>query len=134
MSPFHRQKTTDSVFGAMLSMAEPYLKTVPHKINLYQLCLVLSTAQGEQMRYSIDSDSIEGLINQGNTILLELQKQEKTEIKKIVCMWENKEIDTPSIQFMKRLCERNTDNRNAKILMNAGTEAYVTKKIAEIIG
>jgi len=48
-------------------------------------------------------------------------------------MWENNTIDVPSLNFMKKLCETNKENRNAIVLLNAGTDVYIAKKIVDII-
>ena len=44
--------------------------------------------------------------------------------------------NTPEIKFVidQSLCDVNTENKNAEILLSAGPNAYVTKKIADIIG
>lgn len=120
-------------FESMLSVANEYFATTDSEKYEYHQCLVLSTAQGERMTYPIKSDSVQDLINQSCTILLQLEKEERTAIRKIICMWEGNTIDVPSFQFMKTLCEINPENRIAEILLK-GSNTYNIKKIVDIIG
>ncbi len=134
MNKFENETTIESEFGAMLSLAKAYFENYNQKRHEYHQCLVLSTAKGELLTYSITSDSVGTLKNQECSIASNLEKSQKNIIKKIVCMWEGNTIDIPAFQFLKKLCEINIENKKAEILLSAGTNAYVTKKIVDIIG
>lgn len=134
MDILKNEKTIESEFDAMLSLAKGYFETNYYKKYEFHQCLVLSAEQGEPQIYSLYSDSIKELIDQGCAILAQLEKEGVTVIKKIVCMWEGNAIDVPSFQFMKKLCELNPENKKTKVLLNAGGGAYTTKKIADMIG
>lgn len=130
MSKFKSEATIGTEFSNMLSLAKTYFNANTSKNFEYHQCLILKTAQEEKL-YSFACNSIKDLINQGCETIL----QEKIPtVQKIVCMWEGEAIDVPSNRFMKTLCDVNPENKNAEILLNAGSNAYVTKKIADIIG
>jgi hypothetical protein len=131
MSKIKNEATIGVEFSNMLSLAKAYFNTNTSKKFEYHQCLILRTTQGEEKVYSFTCNSVKDLINQGCEAIL----QEKiTTVEKIVCMWEGEAIDVPSNRFMKTLCEVNPENKNAEILLSAGPNAYVTKKIADIIG
>ena len=134
MNQFKNEKTIESEFTAMLFSAKSYFETENHKNYEYHQCLVLTTVQGEQMIYPVSSDSAEMLINQQCSIISELEKEGKTAIQKMICMWKGNDVDVPSFQFMKKLCELNPENKETEVLLSAGNEAYVTRKINDVIG
>ena len=131
MSELKNQTKIGTEFSNMLSSAKVYFNTSDHKKYEYHQCLVLGTNQGKEKVYSFTCDSVTDLINQSCSILL--QERIPT-VQKIVCMWEGGAIDVPSYKFMKTLCDTNPENKKAEILLSAGTDAYVTKKISDIIG
>lgn len=134
MSEFYNKTTVESEWGAMLSSAKLYFESHNQKKYEFHQCLVLTTANGEQMVCPITADSVDALKSQACSYIESLIKKYKdNSIKKIICMWENNTIDVPSSDFMKKLCEINKENRNAIILLNAGTDVYIVKKIVDII-
>ncbi len=134
MSEFYNKTTVESEWGAMLSSAKLYFESHNQKKYEFHQCLVLTTANGEQMVCPITADSVDVLKSQACSYIESLIKKYKdNSIKKIICMWENNTIDVPSSDFMKKLCEINKENRNAIILLNAGTDVYIVKKIVDII-
>ena len=130
MSKIKNEATIGVEFNNMLSLAKEYFKTNTSKKFEYHQCLILKTTQGEEKMYSFACDSIAELINQEVVAIL---KEKITTIQKIICMWEGETIDVPSNRFIKTLCDVNPKNKNAEILLSAGPNAYVTKKIADII-
>ncbi len=124
------KQTIDPQFSKMLLMSKAYFNSNNLKEYEYHQCLVLSTVQGEEKIYSFACTSVKDLIDQSCSVLL---RERITTVQKIVCMWEGGAIDVPSYQFMKTLCDINAENRKAEILLR-GLNAYVTKKISDIIG
>lgn len=134
MSEFYNKTTVESEWGAMLSSAKLYFESHNQKKYEFHQCLVLTTANGEQMVCPITADSVDALKSQACSYIESLiKKYNDNSIKKIICMWENNTIDVPSSDFMKKLCEINKENRNAIVLLNAGTDVYIAKKIVDII-
>lgn len=134
MSEFYNKTTVESEWGAMLSSAKLYFESNNQKKYEFHQCLVLTTANGEQMVCPITADSVDTLKSQACSYIESLiKKYNDNSIKKIICMWENNTIDVPSSDFMKKLCEINKENRNAIVLLNAGTDVYIAKKIVDII-
>lgn len=134
MSEFYNKTTVESEWGTMLSLAKVYFESHNQKKYEYHQCLVLTTANGEQIVYPITADSVDALKSQACAYIESIiKKYNDNSIKKILCMWENNTIDVPSSDFMKKLCEINKENRNSIILLNAGTDVYTAKKIVDII-
>ncbi|MBE6749666.1 MAG: hypothetical protein E7560_00690 [Ruminococcaceae bacterium] len=134
MSEIYSKTTVESEWGAMLSLAKVYFESYSQKKYEYHQCLVLTTANGEQAVCPITANSVDALKSQACSYIESLIKKYKdNSIKKIICMWENNTIDVPSLNFMKKLCETNKENRNAIVLLNAGTDVYIAKKIVDII-
>ena len=134
MSEIYSKTTVESEWGAMLSSAKLYFESHNQKKYEFHQCLVLTTANGEQMVCPITADSVDALKSQACSYIESLiKKYNDNSIKKIICMWENNTIDVPSSDFMKKLCEINKENRNAIVLLNAGTDVYIAKKIVDII-
>lgn len=133
MSNFKTEATIESEFKEMLTAAKEYFKKYDQNEHLYHQCLVLRTIKERDITYPIFSDSIESLMDEYNSIVSELEKSENRIVKKIVCVWKEDIIDSPACQFLKALCALNTENKKTEILLNAGNNVYVTKKISEII-
>ena len=134
MSEFYNKTTVESEWGAMLLSAKLYFESHNQKKYEFHQCLVLTTTNGEQMVCPITADSVDALKSQACSYIESLiKKYNDNSIKKIICMWENNTIDVPSSDFMKKLCEINKENRNAIVLLNAGTDVYIAKKIVDII-
>ena len=134
MSEFYSKTTVESEWEAMLSLAKRYFESYNKKKYEYHQCLVLTTADGKQAVCPITADSVDTLKSQACSYIESSIKEYKdNSIKKIICMWENNTIDVPSSDFMKKLCEINKENRNAIVLLNAGTDVYIAKKIVDII-
>lgn len=134
MSEFYNKTTVESEWGAMLSSAKLYFESHNQKKYEFHQCLVLTTANGKQAVCPITADSVDALKSQACSYIESLIKEYKdNSIKKIICMWESNTIDVPSSDFMKKLCEKNKENRNAIVLLNAGTDVYIAKKIEDII-
>lgn len=134
MSEFYNKTTVESEWGTMLSLAKVYFESHNQKKYEYHQCLVLTTANEEQIVYPITADSVDALKSQACAYVeSSIKKYNDNSIKKILCMWENNTIDIPSSDFMKKLCEINKENRNSIILLNAGTDVYTAKKISDII-
>lgn len=131
MSKIKNEATIGAEFSNMLSLAKAYFNKNTSKKFEYHQCLILRTTQGEEKMYSFACDSIAELINQE---CLDILKEKITTIQKIICMWEGETIDVPSNRFIKTLCDINLENKNTEILLSAGTNAYVIRKIADIIG
>lgn len=131
MSIFKSETTIGTEFSNMLSLAKTYFKENTSKNFEYHQCLILRTTQGEEKVYSFACNSVKDLINQGCEAILQ---GKSTTIQKIICMWEGEAIDVPSNRIIKTLCKVNPENKNAEILLRAGANAYVTKKLADIIG
>ena len=134
MNKFNNEKTIQTEFSKMLSVAKSHFKTYGQKKRGLHQFLILCTSQGEYITCPINVDSVELLKSEECTILSNLEQSYGNTVVKIVCMWEGETIDVPSYKFMQMLCDINPDNKNAEILLSAGQDAYVTKKIAEIIG
>ena len=134
MSEFYNKTTVESEWGAMLSLAKAYFESRNQKKSEYHQCLVLTTANSEQMVCPIAANSVDTLKSEACSYIESLLKEyNNNTIKKIICMWENNTIDVPSWDFMKKICEINKENRNAIVLLNAGTDIYIAKKIVDII-
>lgn len=134
MGEFYNKKTVESEWGAMLSSAKSYFESYNQKKYEYHQCLVLNTVNGQQMICPIPADSIDALKSQACSFVDNLMKNyNNNTIKKIICMWENKIIDVPTSDFLKKLCKINKENRNAIVLLNARTDVYIEKKIVDII-
>ncbi|MBR3879403.1 MAG: hypothetical protein IKJ24_04685 [Clostridia bacterium] len=131
MSKIINEATMEENFSNMLSLAKSYFNTNVSKGFEYHQCLILRTTLGEEKIYSFACNSVKDLITQSCATLL--QGKIPT-VQNIVCMWEGQNIDVPSYQLMKTLCELNPENKNAEILLSAGRDAYVTKKVVDIIG
>ena len=117
MSEFYNKTTVESEWGAMLSLAKAYFESRNQKKYEYHQCLVLTTANSEQMVCPIAANSVDTLKNEACSYIEGLLKEHNNNtIKKVICMWEN-----------------NTENRNAIVLLNAGTDIYIAKKIVDII-
>ncbi len=90
---------------------------------------MLNTATGEQIVCPIAADCVDTLKSQAcSNIDSLIKKYNNNTINKIICMWEKKTIDVPSADFMRKLREINKENRNAVVLLSAGTDVYLTKK------
>ncbi len=134
MSEFYNKTTVESEWGAMLSSAKLYFESHDQKKYKYHQCLVLSTANGEQIVCPIAADCVDALKSQAcSNIESLIEKYNNNTIKKIICMWENQTIDVPSSDFMKKLCEINIENKKAVVLLSAGTDVYRPKQIVNII-
>lgn len=135
MSEFYNKTTVESEWGAMLSSAKLYFESQDQKKYEYHQCLVLNTANGEQIVCPIAADCVDTLKRQACSNIESLtEKLNNNTIKKIICMWENKTIDVPALDSIKKICEINTENKKAVILLDAGSNMYLTKQIADIIG
>lgn len=121
----------DAKFKQMLSLAKAYFNTQKKEEYEYHQCLVLSTSQNQEKVYSFCSNSIKDLIEQYCSIF---SQKEITTIKKIICMWENESVDVPPFRFIKKLCETDTANMKAEILLCSLNNVYITKTIFDIIG
>lgn len=134
MSEFYNKTTVESEWGTMLSLAKAYFESYNQKKYEYHQCLVLTTANSKQMICPITANSVDTLKREACSCIESLLKEyNNNTIKKIICMWENNTIDVPAFDFMKRICEINKENRNAIVLLNAGTDIYVARKIVDII-
>lgn len=134
MSEFYNKTTVESEWGTMLSLAKAYFESHNQKKYEYHQCLVLTTANSEQMVCPFTANSVDTLKSEACSYIERLLKEYKNDtIKKIICMWENNTIDVPSSDFMKKICEINKENRNAIVLLNAGTDIYIAKKIVDMI-
>ena len=134
MSEFYNKTTVESEWETMLSLAKLYFESHNQKKYEFHQCLVLTTANEEQIVYPITADSVDALKSQSCAYIEgSIKKYNDNSIKKIICMWENNTIDVPSSDFMKKLCEINKENRDAIVLLNAGTDIYTAKKISDII-
>lgn len=134
MSKFYNKTTVESEWGAMLSLAKAYFESHNQKKYEYHQCLVLTTANSEQMVCPIAANSVDTLKSEACSYIEGLLKEHNNNtIKKVICMWENNTIDVPSLNFMKKICEINKESRNAIVLLNAGTDIYIAKKIVDII-
>ncbi len=134
MREFYDKTTVESEWGAMLSSAKSYFESYDQKKYEYHQCIVLNTANGEQIVCPAAADCVDALKSQEcSNIESLMEKYNDNVIKKIICMWESKTIDVPASDFMKKLCEINQENRNAVVLLRAGTDIYHAKQIADII-
>lgn len=131
MSNVQNEATIGAEFRNMLSLAKAHFITNTSGKFEYHQCLVLRTAQGEEKMFSFACDSVAELVNQECAAIL---KEKNTAIQKMICMWEGETIDVPSNRLIKALCDVNLENKNTEILLRAGPDAYVTRKIADIIG
>ena len=125
-----KEKIIDADFCRMLSLAKRYFD-INNSIGKFEdhQCLVLKTEQRE-MVYSFACDSVKELVDKSCDVLT---NEKIRAVHKIVCMWEGGGIDSPAYRFMKALCELNSENKNAQILLNAGNGEYVIKRICDII-
>ena len=134
MSEFYNKTTVESEWGAMFSLAKSHFELNNEKHLKYHQCIVLSFVDGVQIVCPFSADCIDVLKSQACSKVTGLmEKHNKNAIKKVICMWESETIDVPSSEFMKMLCKLNEDNKKALILLNAGTDMYVAKRIEDII-
>lgn len=134
MSEFYNKTTVESEWGSMLSSAKLYFESHNQKEYEYHQCLVLNTADGEQIVCPIAADCVDTLKSQACANIDSLiDKYKNNTIKKIICMWENKTVDVPAFDFMKKLCEINAENKKATVLLSGGIDIYHTKRVDDII-
>ena len=126
------KSTLTPEFENMLNLAKAYFEEAKSQKFEYHQCLVLKTAQDEELIYSFACDSIKELIEQSCSIL---DRKNFSNVTNIVCMWEGDSIDVPSHQFIKKLCELNPKNKEAEILLNSSPTScvYISKKISDIL-
>lgn len=130
MNIFENKTTIDAQFSKMLSMAKEYFNSKEQKKHEFHQCLVLNSVLDEYKLLSFACDSVEELVNQNSSIL---SQEKNAPIRRVICMWEDGTIDVPSYQFLKKMCEFNIENNEAVVLLSAGTDIYLTKKIMDII-
>ena len=134
MGEFYNTTTVEPEWGAMLSLAKAYFESSNQKEYKYHQCLVLTLANSEHIVCPSAANSVDSLKSEACSYIEGLLKEHNNHtIKKVICMWENNTIDVPSSDFMKRICEINKENRNAIVLLNAGMDIYIAKKIVDII-
>lgn len=131
MSKVYNKMTVELEWGAMMASTKAHFETYNQKNHKFHQCLIMDTAKQGMMTYPIVADSIDELIKQEELIIANL---EGDTICRIVCMWQSGCIDVPSFNFTKKVCEINKQNKDAEILLSAGTDAYITKRIVDIIG
>lgn len=131
MSKFYNKMTVEIEWGAMMASAKSHFETYNQKNHKFHQCLIMDTTKQGIMTYPIVADSMEELTKQEELIVANL---EGDTICRIICMWQNNCIDVPSFYITKKVCEINKQNKAAEILLSAGTDAYVTKRIDDIIG
>ena len=125
-----REKINDSDFSRMYLLAEKYFDT-NNSIGKfeYHQCIVLKTEQGDKM-YSFACDTVKELIDKSCDMLI---NEKISVVEKILCMWEGGFIDVPSHSFMKALCNLNDENKETQILLRGAENAFLIKKISNII-
>ena len=127
---FKNNKTIDLDFQSMMMKAKSLFCDENQDTNKYSQSIVLKPIKGEDKGYCVSCSSLDDLINQSCSAV----KQENiSAVLKLVCMWKGNILDVPSERFLKTLCTINAENKKAEVLLNAGPNAYVTKKIADII-
>ena len=124
-----KEKIIDADFCRMLSLAEKYFDTNCVGKFEYHQCIVLKTEQGDKM-YSFACDTVKELIDKSCDMLI---NEKISVVEKVVCMWEGGFIDVPSHSFMKVLCNLNDKNKETHILLRGVENAFLIKKISNII-
>lgn len=135
MPTSYDKTTVKAEWGALLTAAEAYFDTAPQKEHQYHQCIVLCTADGEQILLPSAADSVDALKNQACLALADsANKRANAAVQKMICMWENRIIDAPAFDYMKKLCEINEENRKTLVLLCGGADLYHAKSIADMIG
>ncbi len=98
-----------AVFDELKDLAEQALENAEQ--NQYTQAVVLLTANGN--KYSILLEN--ALSNEIN--FAKLSDANDTEISGILCMWQDGNVDVPSMHFRKKLCDLDPLNENAEIFV-----------------
>lgn len=64
--------------------------------------------------------------------LKELQNKHDTDIRQLVCMWSDGNLDVPSYDFRQMICDLHENNQNAEMLLR-GAKGYLKKTIAQVM-
>lgn len=124
-------KNSNADFDYMISAARSDL---PQASGCdFNQCVIVKTAGSNLLIHRIAVNSVDDLIGEQCGIVSELESLKDTEAEKIICMWESEELDVPSREFLRRLCEINGRNREACVMLNAGETRRIVR-IGDIIG
>ncbi len=107
------------------------IKTAKEKIanieNLKKSQIIIVMSGKNNLFYEIIDYTLTDAYLKGNKLINELKENEDTEVRKILCMWNDGCIELPSIYFRKLLCELNEKNKYSEILLNGKDSLFVSK-------
>ncbi|MBQ0084074.1 MAG: hypothetical protein KBS52_04840 [Clostridiales bacterium] len=129
------ENNLDDDWSEMLSLAKSFLNSHNETDKKYHQALILHTADGEKIELSVAADSVDELKGQEcEKITLLLEKHTNPAVSKMICVWQNGEIDAPAFDVMKTLCRTNEENKKASVLLRTGANTFSKKSIKDIIG
>lgn len=122
-------------FEELLSVIKNALQSVtPHQ---YTQVIAVCSDNG-YIYHSIINNALSKEKTIEEQLINQLIENDSTLVKKVVCIWAKDgvnvdmldRVDMPSYDFRKKLCDCNSDNVNAEILL-CGKEGFITKTIGQ---
>lgn len=122
-------------FKQMLSVVKNALRSITP--NQYTQIVAVCCDNG-YIYHTVINNALSGEKAAEKQLIDRLIKNNATLVKKIICVWAKDEVtanmldclDMPSYDFRKMLCDYNSDNVNAEILLS-GKEGFITKTIGQ---
>ncbi|MBE6693709.1 MAG: hypothetical protein E7589_02975 [Ruminococcaceae bacterium] len=114
-------------FEELLLIAENGLRAVtPER---YTQVVVLRSDNG-YVCHAVIMDALSKENTAERRLINELKENSATLVAEIVCMWADGGVDLPSHDLRKMLCDCNSGNENAKMLLQ-GESGYITKTVGQ---
>ena len=122
-------------FKQMLLVVKNALQSITP--NQYTQVIALCCDNG-CIYHTVINNALSGEKTAEQQLINQLIENKATLVKKIVCVWAKDEVtanmldclDMPSFDFRKMLCDCNSDNVNAEILLHS-KEGFITKSIGQ---
>lgn len=108
----------------LIELIEEAEKQVDENPSAEQV-IVVKTAKDNI--YYIANNPMSGDTETENLFVQELIEDDDIVLKYIVCMWEDKVLDQPSINFKKRLLEASSENMETFVPVNGGDKILVKR-------
>lgn len=123
----------DNDFSEMLFLAKSLLNSHNETNEKYHQVIILHTADGEKLELSVAADSSDELKRREcEEIEILLKKHKNPKILRMICVWQNGEIDVPAFDVMKTMCRMNAENKKASVLLAVATDTFSVKSIENI--
>lgn len=122
----------DNDYISMLFRAKSLINNDRHPVKgIDRVFVILS--EKETVSFVVHAENVEEFFSICDEFIWELKLKKQSRVLKIVCLRFDKTAVTPSIHFLRTLCELNVDNRKTEILSDDGKENYKVRSISNHI-